>query len=497
MATVTDINLGLADDDGQGEPLRTGGQKINDNITALNTELVALLTTIGVASGDTDLGMFAGTIINDNVDNVTALGLLEAAVEANRVLSAGYTAAPAPFRYPAPGDTNEVAISHLHAYLLTLGDSVRLAGTFDGSTAPTAGTAPDGTVQRGDSYRATGAGSFGSTVGTHDVEAGDRIIALADGPAGDADWLFESNTPEQWDVEEITADPGPAVVRTRYLATYGAAGVFTLPALSGVRVGDVMTLRNVDGFPVTVTPAAGERLNGLVDGTYLLDSVRQVVEIEKIAADQWSVGLDQVADPVRDELVSSHAGQGQTFTIPDQASLLAAGYEFVEFDLEAQTSSGQQYVFHHRREVAQGLANLQLWGSDGATSLRGSFNAAGTVCTLAYSGSFTIAGNHKVYGVRKQINAIRTEDAAVVLYTGTTGGGATHNETIPTTHAGKTLVSVDASQEYGTGSYSKGQQDSTNALYVNFNPVSGSVSFANRVGLFAAARGFRILATYI
>jgi len=55
LAVIQNIGLGAAPDDGNGDPIRTGGQKINDNFSNVNTELGQKASTSGT------LAQFAAT----------------------------------------------------------------------------------------------------------------------------------------------------------------------------------------------------------------------------------------------------------------------------------------------------------------------------------------------------------------------------------------------------------------------------------------------------
>ena len=62
MAVIQNIGLGAAPDDGNGDPIRTGGQKINDNFSNVNTELGQKVSST----------LANGNILVGNVSNVAA-----------------------------------------------------------------------------------------------------------------------------------------------------------------------------------------------------------------------------------------------------------------------------------------------------------------------------------------------------------------------------------------------------------------------------------------
>ena len=143
----------------------------------------------------------------------------------------------------------------------------------------------------------------GGAVG--DTSAGKRIPpgGVIDAVAGVYAWVDDLASVGA--AQEITADPAPAVIGA-YVATYPAAGAFTLPTLATVNVGDKIELTNVDGTAITVTPAAGEVLNGAADRTFLSDSARQMVVAEKISATEWAVGPNVVTTATYSRMVINY-----------------------------------------------------------------------------------------------------------------------------------------------------------------------------------------------
>ncbi len=94
MATLNQINIGSVADDDTGDPLRSAFDKSNQSDTAINAELVALLTASGLVSGAVNLGTFTGSIISDNTDLLTALQELESAIGVTAYSTVGDLPAP-------------------------------------------------------------------------------------------------------------------------------------------------------------------------------------------------------------------------------------------------------------------------------------------------------------------------------------------------------------------------------------------------------------------
>lgn len=107
MATIQTINVGAAPDDGNGDPLRTGMQKVNTNFAALNAESLGKTnlsaTTNPAVSDDNTQGYQIGSIwINTSTD--TAYQCLDASTGAavwkettqqdTNQTNLGYTASP-------------------------------------------------------------------------------------------------------------------------------------------------------------------------------------------------------------------------------------------------------------------------------------------------------------------------------------------------------------------------------------------------------------------
>lgn len=195
MATITAVDLGLAANDGAGDPIRDGGNQLNLNDAAMNNQLIALQTAIGILEGAVDLGVFTGNTITDNVAAKAALQDLENAFETLSALSAGYV--PNTTGVPAPADTLETAVAKLHHLVNILNESDRIAGTFDASVG-TLPTVANGGVVSGNAVEA-GYYFTTTTPGTVDginFQTGDIIRALVDTPSTTvlaANWAVEYN----------------------------------------------------------------------------------------------------------------------------------------------------------------------------------------------------------------------------------------------------------------------------------------------------------------
>ena len=197
MATLNLVNLGTAADDGTGDNIRAGGQKINDNDTAINAEVEAHTTLTGVPALATDMGAYTGTTITDGQPIKTNIQDLESALETINALSAGY--APLNTTVPAPADTIETAIAKLDGEVRSLNEADRLAGTFDSTvgTFPTTangGAVNGNTVEAGYWFEVTNAG----TIDGVNFAVGDFIRALVDAPSTTTvagNWVHELNRP--------------------------------------------------------------------------------------------------------------------------------------------------------------------------------------------------------------------------------------------------------------------------------------------------------------
>jgi len=66
MASITTVNVGTTDDDGTGATLRAGGQVINANFTAINTEVVQATTDIAALGDLADLNTVGTSEIDDD-----------------------------------------------------------------------------------------------------------------------------------------------------------------------------------------------------------------------------------------------------------------------------------------------------------------------------------------------------------------------------------------------------------------------------------------------
>ena len=166
------VNIGLVADDGTGDTLRVGADKLNTDVAAIISAINNNIDLMGAGDESTvTLGAFSGATIPDGRTVKQALQDVENAIETLNVLDPGYAAGTA--TAPVAGDTLEGAIAKLHAILNALDSAVTLQGSWDVST----GTFPGGgTAQAGYSYIVSVAG----TVDSVPFNVGDRIIALAD-----------------------------------------------------------------------------------------------------------------------------------------------------------------------------------------------------------------------------------------------------------------------------------------------------------------------------
>lgn len=113
----------------------------------------------------------------------------------------------------------------------------------------------------------------------------------------------------------VTADPGPALADSIYSTEYTATGVFTLPSvgLNQIRM-TVIGGSTVELYRAVITPQVGDTLNGVVDATYTLTSVGEVVSVISLGSGAWSVHVHGLAE------VTSLVQLG--FTIPYTGSEL-------------------------------------------------------------------------------------------------------------------------------------------------------------------------------
>ncbi len=486
MATLDLPNTGTSDDAGDGDVIRVAHTKHNANVSAVNTQLDTLATGSGLdPSGHLQAdptsaaaALAAGMSIHEAVWQVYRN---QAATPANvKVQAAAWDASTnVPDLSQAtnqgetdaegdwvgyewtvgtegtqdigggstlfrPGDTVlfAAAATPLHrdnspsviSHGVVTGAQTLPAATGSGvmhlyvldpsgaavTVAPASGEQVNGTVDRVMAF-----------------DGGSSVVQAVDVAAGQ--WVVGPNSVSTKN-NAIIADTGHGMSPASLTAA-NTWNDMNLPVLGGLQSGDTVTVRF----------GGGDSVSGVVDetdGTLVMQrvgaattvQVRTVAGAFQLASTDASLGLDRIfvqrfdgfhagtliPEPVRDLLVTSTAGSGGSITIPSQAALQAAGYEFVEIDLEAHAANGQQFQYNFRRRVSEGFSLARFYESDGGSTLGITFNAAGTVGTMQYSGSFSIAGRHHVYGVRPQFNAIRAEDAQVVeafygVYRGTTG----------------------------------------------------------------------------
>jgi len=85
---------------------------------------------------------------------------------------------------------------------------------------------------------------------------------------------------------------------------------------------------------------------------------------------------------------------------------------------------------------------------------------------------------------------------STILSTGSLAAATTGTVTIPTTQGGKTLVDVSFKLDGGSSSFYDSMYDGTNGFNASINFSTGTISINNRIGQFALARDYRVVATY-
>ena len=306
MATIQTINVGAADNDSTGDPIRQGGQKVNTSLTNLNTELVALLAAVGAVSGTSNLGVYGGTgtILSDNGSVKGALEELEGALDTLQVLSAGYVPAALPASPPAAGDSIETAVAKLDRLARDVEEADRFAGTFDASIGTLPATANGGilsgeAVRQGMWFTTTTAG----TIAGINFKTGDRLIAIADNPSTaviGGNWHVEYNQPEA--VYDPTSAGQNVAFGGRYLQGDHA---INLPAITPQQVGNAIEIAGVAPWGSAGMASAAWTPNGAdtIEAVTLPANSLDIVTLIPSAANVWLVRIGGAPVP---ELAASY-----------------------------------------------------------------------------------------------------------------------------------------------------------------------------------------------
>ena len=450
MATIPTINISTPDD-GLGTPIRGSFDISNLADAAINAELVALLTAAGIASGEVDLGAFAGTLIADGLTAKGAIQAIETAIEGNSVLSAGFAANTT--GAPIAGDTLETSDAKLLHLLNLLNEADRRAGTLDASAGlfpatGNAGAVAGEAVEAGYMFIVTVAG----VVDGVNLTVGDRLLALVDGAdtatyAGN--WLkFDSGIDFG-----ITA----AVKATDQVGTQGASGLAihddhahpfddimklvtatgteTLPPATGSGQKHVFVLDN-SGPVMTLAPTGGESIGGVPDGTRVFNEAGLIVTAVDAAPGDWATTLN-IAPPGDNsrtgEIIMGYAdaARGWHAIIPSTFDDLGLALYLATNPYSGITAVGSTVTITNdaRGEYpgvggAKGLANNP--GGYVPSAVKSHFH--NTANTSPIGGGFNVAGSAGVSGTDYQNNS-QSPATANIFPSSNTGGSYARPET--------------------------------------------------------------------
>jgi hypothetical protein len=326
---------GTGPDTDTGDTHAVAFDKTATNAGIFDAAVAAILVALGIAQGSNSTGVTGANFITNNVSYKQALLDLDAALQGVNVLDPAYVAAASPVAFPAVGDTIETAISKLHALLNSFDEGIRMAGSWDATTAafPTSGTSEIGGIRAGDLFVVSVAG----TVDGVDFTADDRIVALVDVASSAtyaANWFKRDYSPDLYDgalvrsddnsgaagtsaqmargdhkhpVQEPSSDAAPfpnAIVKgtddkhysdgkvvSVVLDSTSAPDSETLPPMTGSGKIYSYTLNNVV-WPILLIPATGENFVGLAaNAHYFITHLGSysVVEVHDVAAGVASV----------------------------------------------------------------------------------------------------------------------------------------------------------------------------------------------------------------